>query len=363
LSGYQLFAMIVLFQLGTTVIFGFAAGSGRDAWLAGIGSVAVGSALVAGYAGITKLTGYVSLTQWFRRAFGPFGVPLAWLYPLLFIYDGARILKDMSFLVPSTLLPYTPHWVFNAAFLVVVVYLIFSGIAVLGRVAGALLPVLVLFSVLETGLLFASDSLHIERFLPIVGEGWGRIAESVWPIGITQTYGESIEMAVFWHLLHRKKGLTAIGVTATWFAGAIIVLFDSLAIASLGEHLFMELIFPDFMILNLSSVAGFLENLNALGAMYFLCTAFVKITIHLYAAAVCIRELTAAEKDTAAVWVSAGAAFVLYLTMGDNFHEHIVAGTERLPYSLWIPMFLALPAVVAAFVAIDRLRNGKKALR
>jgi spore germination protein KB len=363
LSGYQLFAILVLFQLGTTVIFGFAAGSGRDAWLSGIASVALGSALIAGYAGITKLTGNASLTQWFRRAFGPFGVPIAWLYPLLFIYDGARILKDLSFLVPSTLLPSTPHGVFNAAFLIVAVYLIFSGIDVLGRVAGALLPVLVLFSILETALLFASDSVHIDQFLPIVGDGWGRIAESVWPIGITQTYGESIEMAVFWHLLHRKRSLPAIGVAATWFAGAIIVLFNSLAIASLGEHLFMELMFPDFMILNLSSVAGFLENLNALGAMYFLCTAFVKFTVHLYAASQCIRELTAAANGAAAVWASAGAAFVVYLTMGDNFHEHIAAGTERLPYTLWIPMFLILPAGVAMFAALGRLRNGKKAPR
>jgi spore germination protein KB len=363
LSGYQLFSIIVLFQLGTTVIFGFAAGSGRDAWLAGIASAALGSALIAGYAGITKLTGYVSLTQWFRRAFGPFGVPLAWLYPLLFVYDAGRILKDLAFLVPSTLLPNTPHWVFNAAFLVVAVYLIFSGIEVLGRVAGALLPVLVLFGVLETALLFASDSLQFDRFLPIAGEGWGRIAESVWPMGITQTYGESIEMAVFWHLLHRRRSLPAIGVAATWFAGAIIVLFDSLAIAALGEHLFMELIFPDFMILNLSSVAGFLENLNALGAMFFLCTAFVKITVHLYAAALCVRELTAASRSAPAVWATAGAAFVLYLTMGDNFHEHIVAGTERLPYTLWVPMFLVLPAGVAAFAAAGRPRYGKKALR
>ncbi|WP_309122678.1 endospore germination permease [Paenibacillus sp.] len=351
MTGYQLFSIMVLFQLGTTVIFGFEAGAGRDAWITAAGSALLGSVLIAGYAGITRLTGYVSLVQWFRRGFGPWlGVPLAWLYPLLFIYDAARILTDLEFLVPLTLLPATPPWFFLPAILAVALYLMFSGVEVLGRIAGVLLPLLVVFSLLEAVLLIASKSVHTEYFLPILGEGWGRVFAGIWPLGITQTYGESIEMAVFWHLLNKKGRLPAVGIAATLSAGMIIVLFDALGIAAMGEHLFMEMIFPTFTILNLSSVAGFLENLNALGAMYFLCTSFVKMAVHLIAAALCIQELTAAANSGAAVWLSAGSAFFVSLTMADNFSEHLKAGLEQLPHVLWVPMFLVLPAAAGAAV-------------
>ncbi|WP_158299243.1 GerAB/ArcD/ProY family transporter [Paenibacillus antri] len=349
MTGYQLFSILVLFQFGTTVIFGFAAGAGRDAWITAAGSALLGCVLIAGYAGITKLTGYVSLVQWFRGGFGSWiGVPLAWLYPLLFIYDAARILTDLEFLVPLTLLPATPPWFFLAAILAVALYLMFSGVEVLGRIAGVLLPILVLFSLLEAVLLIASKSFHPEYFFPILGEGWGRVFTGIWPLGITQTYGESIEMAVFWHLLNKKERLPTVGIAATLFAGLFIVLFDVLGIAAMGEHLFMEMIFPAFTILNLSSVAGFLENLNALGAMYFLCTSFVKMAVHLIAAAMCIQELTAAANSGAAIWLSAGSAFFVSLTMTNNFSEHLQAGLERLPYALWVPMFILLPAAAGA---------------
>ncbi len=363
MTGYQIFSIMVMFQLGTTVIFGFEAGAGRDAWITAAGSALLGCILVAGYAGITRLTGYVSLVQWFRGGFGTWlGVPLAWLYPLLFIYDAARVIADLEFLVPLTLLPATPPWFFLAAIVALTLYVLFSGPEVLGRVAGVLLPLLVLFSLLEAVLLIVSKSLHPEYFFPILGEGWGRVVAGIWPLGITQTYGESIEMVVFWQLLDKKERLPAVGIAATLFAGSFIVLFDALGIAAMGEHLFMEMIFPTFTILNLSSVAGFLENLNALGAMYFLCTSFVKVAVHLTAAALCIQELTASAKSGAAIWLSTGAAFFVALTMANNFSEHLKAGLERLPYALWVPMFILLPAAAGAAAWFGR-RFKKAAYR
>jgi spore germination protein KB len=109
ISPYQLFSLIVLFQFGTTVIFGFASGAGRDAWISTSVSSLLGALLIAGYATITKLNGYISLVGCFRKRFGRWvGTPLAWLYPLLFIYELARGISDLKFLVPLTLLPKRP---------------------------------------------------------------------------------------------------------------------------------------------------------------------------------------------------------------------------------------------------------------
>lgn len=356
ISPYQLFSLMVLFQFGTTVIFGFASGAGRDAWIAASMSFLVGALLIAGYAAITKLNGSVSLVGWFRRRLGTWlGTMLAWVYPVAFIYDAGRGISDLKFLLPLTLLPETPPWFFTAAFMMVVVYVMYAGIEVLCRVAGVLLPVLIVFILLETVLLAASGSLRADYLQPILGEGVGRVAANVWPIGITQTYGQSIEMAAFWVMLNKRGHLGKISVGATLFAGLFIALFDLLAIAALGEHVFKEMIFPAFTILKLSSIADFLENLDALGALYFMCTVFIKMSVHLFAAFLCIRELTgAAAQNHAAIWITAGSAYGIGMTMADNFSEHLHVGIKIIPNVLWVPLYLIVPAFILLLSVIGK---------
>ncbi|MDF2964286.1 MAG: spore gernimation protein [Paenibacillus sp.] len=362
ISPYQLFALTVLFQFGTTVIFGFASGSGRDAWLTASLSSILGAALIAVYVVITKLNGYDSLVGWYRKRFGRWlGTPLAWLYPQLFIYDAARGISDLKFLVPLTILPKTPPWFFTAAFILVVVYVLYAGIEVLCRIAGVLLPVLILFILLESVLLWASGSLHSDYLKPMLGEGFGRVGEQIWPIGITQTYGESIEMAVFWFMLNKRGHLLKISLGATLFASFFIVLFDLLAITALGEHIFKEMIFPAFTILKLSSIADFLENLDALGALYFMCTAFIKISVHMIAAVLCIRELTAASGDSIAIWITAVSVYTVAMTMAGNFYEHLQAGMEQLQDAVWVPMFIILPMLVLVLSLFEKMFKRRKA--
>ncbi|UJF33527.1 GerAB/ArcD/ProY family transporter [Paenibacillus hexagrammi] len=309
ISAYQLFSLIVLYQFGTTVIFGFASDAGRDAWVAAALSSLLGAGLICGYALLTKLNGHSSLVSWFTRNFGIWaGTPIAWLYPLLFLYDGARVICDLKFLLPLTLLPATPPWFFLLAFMLVVIYLLDAGAQVLFRMAGILLPVLLVFILLEALLLWVSGSLHLSYVRPVLGQGFGKVLSSVWPLGITQTYGETIEIAVLWHLMKKESRLGLISIGATLFAAMFIVLFDILAVTALGERLFQEMIFPAFTILKLSRIADFLENLDALGALYFMCTAFIKLSVHLLTAVLCIRELLQTKSYTPVIWTCAAAS-------------------------------------------------------
>jgi spore germination protein KB len=230
--------------------------------------------------------------------------------------------------------------------MMLVIYTAHAGLEVLCRVAGVLLPLLIAFILLETLFLMASGSLRAEYLMPVFGEGFQRVAENIWPIGVMQSYGESIEMAVFWCLLNKRGHLGRISVGATLFAGLFIVLFDVLSITALGDHLFQEMMLPAFTTLKLASIAGFLENLDALGSLYFICTAFIKISVHVLAAALCIRELTFAGKNNAAIWISASSAYVVGMTMASNFSEHLHVGIKIIPNILLVPMFVVLPGLV-----------------
>lgn len=360
ISKYELFSLIILFQWGTTIIFGFGAAAGRDAWIASLISTGIGTALILLYVLIFRLGGDRTLAEWFTYAFGKWvGTPLSWLYPLIFIYNGARIISDIRFLLPVTIMNLTPDWVIGITFLAVVVYAMLGGIEVLARIAAFLLPFLLLAIVLEMILLGASRSLHYVNLLPIVGEGWGRIWETIWPLGIMQTYGESIEFALIWGYVSQKKGLAATTGFATLFAGFFIALLGLLTIAGMGEAVFQQMMYPAFALLKLSRIT-FIDNLDALGIMYLVINAFIKLSMHLYAASLFIQQLIAAKKIRPVIFVVAGLALLLSMTMVVSFTEHLEVAMVTVPYHLWLPLYLVLPMIVLAVLPLRNWIGGKK---
>ena len=274
------------------------------------------------------------------------GTPVAWIYALFFIYELGRCVGDLKFLLPLTILTETPIWFFTATFLVLVIYTARAGLEVLCRVSGILLPVLILFILLETMLLIVSKSLRFEYLTPIFGEGFQRVAENIWPTCIMQSYGESIDMAVFWFTLSKKERLGRVCLGATLFAGFFIILFDVLSITALGEDVFQAMIIPAFIVMRLVSVADFLENLEVIGSIYFICTIFMKGTVQALAAAICIRELTFASKNNKAIWITAIFGYVVGLTLTSNFSEHLLVGIELIPKYLLLPICLIVPGIV-----------------
>lgn len=360
ISSYQLFSLIVLFQFGTTIIFGFGADSGRDAWITLSISFLLGSLLIAGYATISRLNDFVSLVGLFPKWFGKwFGTPIAWLYPLFFIYTAARVICDLKFLLPLTLLPLTPAWFFIGTLILLILYLMFAGVEVLFRIAGMLLPVIILFILLETIVLWASGSLHGDYLRPLLAEGFGRVSKNVWPVGITTTYGECFVMGVFWCLLNKKEYLGRVSVGATLFAGLFTVLFNVLAITALGEYIFRIMVFPAFTILKLSRVASFMDNLEILGAISFMCSAFIKISVYLIAAVLCIRDLTYAANDRIAIWITVLLAFLMAMTMAHNLSEHLQVWVETLPNIVVVPLYIVLPGSLLLLTLIRKLKNRR----
>jgi spore germination protein KB len=96
---------MVMFKLGTTIIFGYGSSAGRDAWISSAISALLGGALIACFAAIAKLNKFTPLVEWFKSCFGIWlGTILAWLYPLFFIYTAERVICDIRFLLPLAII-------------------------------------------------------------------------------------------------------------------------------------------------------------------------------------------------------------------------------------------------------------------
>lgn len=343
--------MMVLFQLGTTIIFGFAASSGRDAWIAQLISIACGVLEVLMFSAITRLQPGLTLVEWFPAQFGRWlGVPIAWMYPLLFIYGAARIITDLRDLFQATILRQTHPLLYLSIFVAVAGYAVFAGIEVLGRIALFWLPVFLFAIIVEAILLFSTGYVHFEHLQPVLYEGWGRIWKNVWPLGVTQSFGETLIFAMVWTSLKKPDRILQTSVTALLLSGSCIAMLNIFAICVFGEEVFMRSMYPLYLLLRQINIGNFLENLDVLGVLYFCITSFFKLSIYLYAVAKGIQQLMLLQTYRKVILPAAILILFVGMTMATSQQEHLEVGLNIYPRTLWVPMLLMLPAFLLVVI-------------
>lgn len=360
ISNYQLFAITVLFQIGTTIIFGFSSSAGRDAWISVLLSTFLGAMAILLYLALMHMHPGLTLVEWYPQQFGRWiGTPIGWLYPLLLIYDAGRALGDLRDLIPTTILPTTPDGVTLGIFMLLVAYVLFCGIETLGRLGEIWLPILMLTFILELILIASSDIVYLENLQPMAGQGWGKIVNAVWPLGVTQTFGETIGLAMIWPLVNQQKKIVRTTILATVLIGFMLALLDAMAVAVLGEATFSRSIYPLYIMIQQINITDFIQNLDALGVIYFLTTTFFKISIQLFGAIYGMQKLTQVKNCRIFILPVAFIVLFLGLKMASSVVDHLDVGLKVLPYNLWIPLFFVLPSILF-IVAWIRRKLGKE---
>lgn len=358
ISVYQLFTLTVFLQLGTTVIFGFASNAGRDAWLSVLISAALGIVLIILYSALMKMNPGLTLVEWFPAQLGKWvGLPLAWLYPLLFMYSIGRIFADLKSLIPTTMLPDTPQWVVIITILIVIIYCVFSGVEVLARFTEYVLPVLCLFILIEIIFLFSTGIVYLHNILPVLGKGFGVVFKGVWPTGVTQTFGETLTMAMVWPLVAKPEKVLKTTIFATITSTLILCVFSLMEVAVLGEDITERTMYPLYLLVKQITMADFLENLDAIVALTMVITAYVKVTIYFLVVVRSVQLLLKIEDSRKIVIPVGVVTYFMGMTMTDNINEHFYVATKIFPLRLWVPLLIVLPILLLAVTVIRQKWN------
>ncbi len=356
ITHYQLFSLTFLFQIGTTIIFGFASDAGRDAWIVVLLSSSIGLVIVLANVMLFRYHPDLTLVEWFPKQFGKWiGTPIAWLYPSLFIYTGSRIIADLEHLIPETLLPKTPPVIFLSLFLLLIAYSLFHGIEVIGRLAGLLMPIILLMFTIELFVALGMKDHQFSNILPIAGEGWGLILKSVWPTGVTQSFGEVLVMGMIWPLVKNSNKVLKVTLLSTIVTGVFLVIADILAIIILDNVIFERAIYPLFIMLKQIGFEGFIENLDVFAVIYFIVTSYFKVFIYSFAAIRSIQILTLMQSSRIFILPVCGLQLFVGMTMTDNVIEHIMGVHMKIlsPY-VWVPMLFVLPGVLLLFTLLKQ---------
>jgi spore germination protein KB len=342
ISAYQLFVLIVYYQLGTTILTGFASGAGRDGWLASLISMVIGLCIILIYLWLMRLNPGLTFIEWYPKQFGQYlGTFIAWQYPLLFIYYIGRIVVDVHLLIGNILLPYTSELLISGVFLLLIGYIVFCGIETMGKLGEVIFPSLILLFIIEIFLLQTTNLMHFDNILPIANQGFSKIFESIIPTGITQTYGQTLEFSLLWVLVEDKKKAAKATIIATIISGLIITIFDFVAIWVLGETIYKSSIFPMYTLIQQIRAFAFIENLDALGILYITTTMMFKTSIHLYVLTQMLQKLTYTKSNKIYILPCILISLLMGFTMSHNPVDHFYIAFNRFSQYLWIyPLFL-----------------------
>jgi spore germination protein KB len=360
LTSWQLYSLLVLFQLGTSVVFGLSSPAKQDAWITVLISALPGGALLWAYSKLFETRPNANWTGLLQFAFGRYaGSLLGIIYVFIFIYSAARDLRDLGELTNTFLLPQTPMVITMLMFQMLVAYICFAGIERMGRMAEMNVPIILLLFVLQIVLLITSGSMQLSLITP-VAENWKLILTSVFPGNYTVPYAEAFAFAAFWSLTRPPKQFRNMVLISAATVGAFLTVLDILAICMVGPELFSRSFFPLMSTFHLINLGDFIQNIDPVIVTNYMIGVLFKVSIFTYAALTVISDIWNVQGHKVAV-IPVSIVIVLFaLYMAENLSSHLFTGHAWVPWVIFLPFFVVLPMLVLSVVKIKTFAGEGK---
>ncbi|XEC94728.1 GerAB/ArcD/ProY family transporter [Paenibacillus tarimensis] len=331
LGPFQLFSLIVLFEIGTALMLPLGLDAKQDAWVAILVGLVGGLLLYWIYYSLYLQYPDLLLTSYIKKILGNYlGSILALLYILFFIYGAARDLRDgMELLMISY--TETPMSVLGLLLMAILVYGVFLGIEVLGRAAEILLMFLLFMTALGILLVFLSGIAEMNKLLPILENGWKPVLTTVIGQTIMFPFGEMICFTMLLPYLNNRTTGLKLGLTAVSFSGITLAFIIALEISVLGVDITSNSIFPFLKVMQKINVGDIIQRPDSFVMVSLIVNDFFKIAIFFYAALIGAADLFKVSKNKLVIPVGI-VILITSILIADNTSEHFAEGKFALKY-------------------------------
>lgn len=357
MQGAHAYSVLLVFLLGTSIIFG-PPRLVPDAWLVELIAVVPAGILFLLYAGLAGGGGglYDTLEKAWGRTFGRM-----WTlgYVVYFLYIASRNVRDMLELVMTSILRATPMSLLVVMFVLVVAYASAGGILVIARLSVLIAALVVSFFLALALLLVISGSVDAERLLPFLSEGLPKVLKVPLKSSIWFPYGELIVFLVFRSSMGTARKFRRIGLLAMISACLLLTFSDLLQTSVLGMENINFSVFPLLDAARMISIYHFITRMDALVALIIIFGVLIKCAVFVHAAALGAAHVFGSHRRFALPCALLVGAFSILVT--HNNAEHFEEGLNYAIYWLHIPAQFALPAATLALLLMRlRLRAYRK---
>ncbi|MFB1100497.1 GerAB/ArcD/ProY family transporter [Terribacillus sp. JSM ZJ617] len=360
INSRQLFVLMLLFQLGSSLILPSGISAAQDAWLAILGGTVAGTVLFLIYYKLHSYYPDIPATEYGQRIFGTFlGKILGFLYVIYFCYLSARILRDFGEMLVTISYTTTPLFVINLLWMILIVYTVRKGIESLSRVAELLVVLVFLLAATSFILVVFNGDIDMNNLRPVLEKGVAKFLRSILETTFLP-FGELVVFAmIFPYLNNIKKGKIA-GILAVVVAGLILSVTMFINISVLGPQLVSRSQFPLLSTIETIDIAEFLERLDVFFIIGVIIGGFIKISVFFYVAIMGTANLFKIKDSAALVYPVGFIVLLLSISIASSISEHLHEGFRVVPMYLHLPFQIILPFLL---LVVAYIRNRKNPIR
>ena len=279
----QLFTIMVNFLLGSAIVLGIGKEAKQDVWIAiGIATL-IGIGLMYFYYSLNRLLPNKNLFEMMEYCFTrPIAIFMSFGYSTYFFFLSCRVLRDFAELIASAILPVTPIEVIVLTFMVVIAYIVYLGLEVLGRVTEIFTPYLLGLIILLAILLIVSGEIELHNVEPVLGDGLKPVVKTIFPSLISFPFGELVVFTVILSSVTEFKKCKKVSLISVLVAGGLLVLASLLMLFTLGADVMQNANFPLLSAARRVSIGNFIERIDAIVVFIMMLGILVKSAVYLY---------------------------------------------------------------------------------
>jgi spore germination protein KB len=357
ISAFQLYTLMVLFQLGTSSVFFLGAPAKQDAWMAVILASIIGIVLFSTInMGLFRLFPDYSLAKIIEKGLGKtMGKLLGFIYVAYFLYLAFLILRDTYEIVEVFLLTGTPVIVVLSLTIFVVVYALSKGIENLGRggelyfwssiVAYLLIFIFILFS----------GIIDLNNLFPMFEKGFKPILKATPPLFLAFPFGELLAFSFIYPVVNKKNRVHKVGVLSIITSATILVITTLFIILVEGALIANHKAFPTISMIRMINVGEFIQRLDAITVLIYLVGSMTKLCIYLYAANAGLQDVFNTKNYKIFLLPTGIITIAGAILIADSYLEHMNIGLKIVPYYINLPFEIIIPSLIIIIILIERL--------
>lgn len=282
LSKYQLFALMFIFEVGSTTLFALGIDAKQDAWIVILVALLIGLVFIWIYTELQNAFPGKNYVEIIISILGEkIGIPLALLYAVYWLWPAARNLREFGELIGTTLLPQTPLIVILFIFILLSLYALLKGLEVFAHTSEIIMP-LIIFSLISLFIMiFLSVDVDFKNLKPVLSEGLKPVLKAAYPSVSLFPFGEILIFSMYWCYADEKKAIRKTTMLAAILSGVLLSMSLIINITVLGVKYTSISTIPLIETIKLINVGNIITHVDTLGILLIFLGGFYKMSLFL----------------------------------------------------------------------------------
>lgn len=352
ISPRQFMLLVFLFTIGSSVLLlptPLAEASKQNSWIAGTFALGIGQLLVWLYIVLWNRFGSLTLVEYCEYALGKW---LGKLVSLLFFFHAllltSLVVRNIGDFMTTLIIPETPLVAIHSFFLFVVIVGVRYGLETFARISELFFPWV---SFLFFFMVFAvMPQVKVTNIQPVMEGGLKTVIGGALPFLGTPV----LELVLFLFILpslQQKKQAAKGFFVGTLLGGMVLILISALSILVLGVTMTTLSVYPSYVLAQKINIGKFLERIEAVLAILWMMTIFIKGTLCFYTTSLSLTQLLKLSDYRPITWPLGTLVLYLSIISYPNVAYFVtVIGKTWFPYSLTIGLFIPLLLLAAGWI-------------